>query len=190
MSISAHILAQIRAANPYDPHRFAGDPPRRNRFKGSRAKTALTAYATEVLDDYDLEHLDNNDLAALVTKLLRDLRHVCDTTNTDSRGGKLDFTAIFGDSTETYWRDIDAAHAVADPPKYPYTVTVAGGERHDGEKPFSYMLYAIDRDAAIATVLVHHAHEQDDTDLEIVEPDTYAGPAPDYFNANDYRSHT
>ncbi|HEV2633545.1 MAG TPA: hypothetical protein VGX23_00270 [Actinocrinis sp.] len=41
------------------------------------------------------------------------------------------------------------------------TVTVAGPERHDGEKPYTYCLHATDLDAARALALAHHIEQNE-----------------------------
>jgi hypothetical protein len=42
-----------------------------------------------------------------------------------------------------------------------FTVTIAGPERHDGEKPYTYVLHAPDLDAARTLALAHHIAEQE-----------------------------
>jgi hypothetical protein len=70
-----------------------------------------------------------------------------------------------------------------------HTVTVAGPERHDGEKPYTYVLWATDLDAARTLALAHHIIAQELTfdwhtggwchpDAQVVEgegEDTFTG---------------
>ena len=58
-----------------------------------------------------------------------------------------------------------------------FTVTVAGPERHDGEKPYTYVLHAADLDQARALALAHHIDE-DELD---VDPHSGAPRDPDAF---------
>jgi hypothetical protein len=72
-----------------------------------------------------------------------------------------------------------------------FTVTVAGPERHDGEKPYTYVLHAADLPQARALALAHHIAENEldvdrdsdapsDPDVLVIEGqwDTFPGPPP------------
>ena len=54
----------------------------------------------------------------------------------------------------------------------PFTVTVAGSERHDGEKPYTYVLNCDNSQVAGDVVIAHHKskNEDDDVILESVVP--------------------
>jgi hypothetical protein len=63
-----------------------------------------------------------------------------------------------------------------------YTVTVAGSERHDGEKPYTYVLEDICPIDAVLRVMAYHRLENEDDDVVPVsvfmgEP----GPKCGYF---------
>jgi hypothetical protein len=58
--------------------------------------------------------------------------------------------------------------------KQAWTATVAGRERHDGEKPFTYCLYAESVDAAIESAMTYHALLYEDNDLIMTE--IFSGP--------------
>jgi hypothetical protein len=51
----------------------------------------------------------------------------------------------------------------------PFTVTVAGSERHDGEKPYTYVVNAKDGETAGKQVLEHHKKENSDHDVLLVQ---------------------
>jgi hypothetical protein len=59
-----------------------------------------------------------------------------------------------------------------------WTVTVAGSERHDGEKPWTYCVSASSMDDAKSRVLAHHQQIQEDDDLLIVEDECFPGAPP------------
>ena len=68
-----------------------------------------------------------------------------------------------------------------------WTVTIAGTERHDGEKPYTWVVNATDATIAAAIAERHHQTSQEDTDTVVltVEP---GAPAADYpFHHNDLR---
>lgn len=64
-----------------------------------------------------------------------------------------------------------------------FTVTIAGGERHDGEKPFTYVVNATSADAAWKMVRDHFIREQteanpddvSDEDADVVRVSVEAG---------------
>lgn len=51
----------------------------------------------------------------------------------------------------------------------PFTVTVEGSERHDGEKPYTYVIDAVDGETAGKLVLELHMKENDDDDVNLLE---------------------
>ncbi|MFJ5532424.1 hypothetical protein [Streptomyces sp. NPDC093261] len=75
-------------------------------------------------------------------------------------------------------RDLFIPDALADKGTYeevwerrdlqPYTVTIAGSERHDGEAPYTYVVNAPSGDAAWEYVARHHVEEEQDLDVERV----------------------
>ncbi|MET9119892.1 hypothetical protein [Streptomyces sp. NPDC004528] len=71
-----------------------------------------------------------------------------------------------------------------------FTVTIAGGIRHDGERPYTYVVSARSQTGAWAHALSHYMQEQDDIDCYVVESESFEGlPDEDcgYF-WNDLRS--
>lgn len=50
-----------------------------------------------------------------------------------------------------------------------WTVTVEGRERHDGEKPYTYVIRATDKAAAGEAVVAHHKKENEDDDVNLLE---------------------
>ena len=56
-----------------------------------------------------------------------------------------------------------------------HTVSIAGPERHDGEKPYTYVLHAPDLDAARALALAYHCAEVEHE----LDPATGAPKTPD-----------
>lgn len=96
-----------------------------------------------------------------------------------------------GGSLVSFDREI-AEHSDIRLPVLPvFTVTVAGPERHDGEKPYTYVLRAADLPQARALALEHHIDENEldvdrdsgaprDPDAFVVEGawDTFPGPPP------------
>ncbi|MFD7168626.1 hypothetical protein [Streptomyces violascens] len=46
-----------------------------------------------------------------------------------------------------------------------YTVTVAGRERYDGEKPYTYVIEDDQAINAVLRVMAHHRWENEDTDV-------------------------
>lgn len=57
-----------------------------------------------------------------------------------------------------------------------FTVTVAGSERHDGHKPYTYVVVAENYEDAAKKVTEHHRENNEDTDLVLVE--CFRGPPP------------
>lgn len=94
-----------------------------------------------------------------------------------------------GGSLVSFDREI-AEHSDIRLPVLPvFTVTVAGPERHDGEKPYTYVLHAADLPQARALALAHHIAENEldmerdsgapcDPNAFVVEGawDTFPGP--------------
>jgi hypothetical protein len=96
-----------------------------------------------------------------------------------------------GGSLVSFDREI-AEHTDISLPALPvFTVTIAGPERHDGEKPYTYVLHAADLPHACTLALAHHVAENEldvdrdsdaarDPDAFVVEGqwDTFPGPPP------------
>lgn len=51
----------------------------------------------------------------------------------------------------------------------PFTVTVEGPERHDGEKPYTYVIDALDATTAGEEVVAHHQAEVESFDVNLLE---------------------
>ncbi|MEU7863470.1 hypothetical protein [Nonomuraea sp. NPDC049141] len=75
-----------------------------------------------------------------------------------------------------------------------YTVTIAGPERFDGEKPHTWVVNAADIYEAAGKALREHceAQEQSIEDIKIIGAESFEGvPAPDCgYNWNDMRKET
>lgn len=70
---------------------------------------------------------------------------------------------------------------------FPFTVTVAGLERHDGEAPYTYVVDAVDAAAATRVVVAHMQAELGTTDL-VVKACASGVPAADcWYHWNDLR---
>lgn len=63
-----------------------------------------------------------------------------------------------------------------------FTVTVAGPERHEGHKPYTYVIDAESMEAAKAAVLAHQMAEEAETtqtgDVVIVDRESFPGEPP------------
>jgi len=68
----------------------------------------------------------------------------------DDGGSLIDFTREITDNTD-----------ISLPVLPVHTVTIAGPERHDGEKPYTYCLHAADLADARALALAHHIEQQE-----------------------------
>lgn len=91
----------------------------------------------------DLHHPDiTEDLYLLSESWLADYE--------DDGGSLIEFTRDITDNTD-----------ISLPALPVFTVTIAGPERHDGEKPYTYALHAPDLQAARALALEHHINEQE-----------------------------
>jgi len=68
-----------------------------------------------------------------------------------------------------------------------WLITIAGCERHDGEKPTDYVIDAATQDQAVMAAILLHSREHDDLDLEVVGV-SQGAPGPDYpYFYNDVR---
>ncbi|MFD6934694.1 hypothetical protein ACFWAP_00865 [Streptomyces goshikiensis] len=59
-----------------------------------------------------------------------------------------------------------------------FTVTVAGPERHDGEKPYTYVVSATSKQEAWVEALTTHMQEQETIDCFVVEAMSSEGAPP------------
>jgi hypothetical protein len=59
-----------------------------------------------------------------------------------------------------------------------FTVTVAGPERHDGEKPYTYVVRDHSTDQAWAQALAWHIRTNETTDAHVVPSLSHDGPPP------------
>lgn len=66
-----------------------------------------------------------------------------------------------GGSLIEFTREITEHTDISLPELPVFTVTIAGPERHDGEKPYTYALHAPDLPTARALALEHHIDEQE-----------------------------
>lgn len=69
----------------------------------------------------------------------------------------------------------------------PYTVTIAGVERHDGEKPWTYVVNAESEHDAITKVAAIMAADLGTTDLKFMEIIPGVPPASCSYHWNDAR---
>jgi hypothetical protein len=81
------------------------------------------------------------------------------------------------------------------PPMPAFTVTIEGPERHDGEKPFTYVLHAPHGKAARRVALEHHIRAQEldlDAEGQPTIPDARAveGPAETFDGPPPWPAHT
>lgn len=130
-------------------------------WRGSDGSFSLKEYRTAHLDELD-QHL---------LTLMRDTCRALSGPGTDAQIPWL----TEEDLRSRLW---PAGTAVEDSPaQEPYTVTVAGPERHDGEKPYTYVLSAPDMSTAQRRALSYHRAQQGDEDLLIVQDprDTFPG---------------
>jgi hypothetical protein len=75
-----------------------------------------------------------------------------------------------------------------EPALKPYTVTIAGFERHDGEKPWTYVVNAESEHDAVATVAAIMATDLGTTDLKFVEIIPGVPPENCGYHWNDARN--
>jgi len=69
----------------------------------------------------------------------------------------------------------------------PYTVTIAGLERHDGEKPWTYVVNAESEYDAITKVAAGMGHDMGTADLQFVEIIPGVPPENCGYHWNDIR---
>ncbi|MEN8650199.1 hypothetical protein ABCR94_06030 [Streptomyces sp. 21So2-11] len=71
-----------------------------------------------------------------------------------------------------------------------FTVTIAGGERHDGEKPYTYVVRERMTRRAWAKALAWHMVEREDIDAFVVTAESHEGLPPHGcgYSWNDLRS--
>ena len=71
----------------------------------------------------------------------------------------------------------------------PFTVTVAGAERHDGEAPYVYVVEDHSRELAWGQALAWHIVNQEDIDSYVVASESFDGVPPEDFKGhwNDLR---
>ena len=74
----------------------------------------------------------------------------------------------------------------------PFTVTVAGAERHDGEAPYVYVVEDHSRELAWGQALAWHIVNQEDIDSYVVASESFDGVPPEDFKGhwNDLRPET
>lgn len=71
----------------------------------------------------------------------------------------------------------------------PFTVTVAGAERHDGEAPYVYVVEGHSQELAWCQALAWHIVNQEDLDSYVVAAQSFEGVPPEDFKGhwNDLR---
>lgn len=74
-----------------------------------------------------------------------------------------------------------------EPALKPYTVTIAGHERHDGEQPWTYVVNAESDYDAVAKVAAAMAADTGWTDLKFLEIIPGVPPAASNYHWNDLR---
>jgi hypothetical protein len=75
----------------------------------------------------------------------------------------------------SFYREISHHTGVSLPPLPVHTVSIAGPERHDGEKPYTYVLHAADLEQARTLALAYHCAEVEHE----LDPATGAPKTPD-----------